>query len=217
MPKRSILLTVAVLFVVTACGDDTSATTEALTTTVTALPTTTPTGEATTTVDPAVLEAVGYRLADRMLEDVGEYDTVFTRPADLDCLAQGIVSEIGLERLTILGVTTDQVPDPAVLFGRMRGDEIDQIIHIALACEDVVAELRDAVVGAGVGATAAECFVGALELDGFFTRVIYDSVLLGLDENAQGDEGLAAAADQCLTSDEQSRLFGTATTIPAGG
>jgi hypothetical protein len=168
---------------------------------------------------PAESQVVAFRLVDAMLEDADETNPM-SDPTSVECLAEGVVADLGLERPAVLGLTAEQSPLPEVLFGRLEPDELARVVAIALECEDLGARISDAVIESGVSASSAGCFITVLEDTGFVSRAMRDVGLLRLQVDQPGTDDLwaemEAAGDQCLTENEQGLVFGTADTIPEG-
>lgn len=111
-----------------------------------------------------------------------------------DCIAAGVVTDLGVERLEELGVTSGGVPDDRTGLENLTRAEREQVADRALACVDLEELLADTFEQQGIDPS-----VGACLLDGIGEDTIKEILVLAL-----GGEELDLEADPEIAQ----RIFG---------
>ena len=110
----------------------------------------------------------GDALVDAMVADiVGEVDPLTADEGEARCVAQGIVDQIGVDRLAAEGITAETTGD--ITEGSFSDDEIDSIVGTMFDCVDVQASFAASMVD-DVGEEAADC-LGAGMTEDFAKRL----------------------------------------------
>lgn len=119
-------------------------------------------------------------------------DSPIATEEDARCVAGGIVSEIGEDRLVELGVTADNVGDGSIEDVAFTEDEAATIVDTMFDCVDVKAALVSEF-EADFGAEGAECV--ADNLDDELVRDLMAQAFLGEDEQEMPAEFFQAFLD----------------------
>jgi hypothetical protein len=91
----------------------------------------------------------------------------FTDPDAAQCVAVGIVEDLGVERLAQVGLTADS-GDPQSVFATLADDEIDSIVDISFECVDVEEEMASMFAAEGVSMDSGRCLARELNQTDFF-------------------------------------------------
>lgn len=152
-------------------------------------------------------------LADAIYADI-EADGVGDEGFDPDgmrCFADGLVAELGVERLAELGVTATDVGEPDAAFRAMTDAEMERMADLGLGCLDYQGGFAAAMVDDGMSAAGAGCLADRLADSGFF-RATFIASMRDEDLSADQDDELfavfLAAARECLSDDELRLLIG---------
>jgi hypothetical protein len=177
------------LFVLTAaCGDDEgsvfSSSTGAVTTTITATTmtaTTTIAATTTTVTAPTTTGATGTTIgnAGDLVESLASQLAVGDSPFDeeaAECFAQGVVDEIGFERMVTLGAANSGAA-PEDVFAQMSEDEIDTIAGLGLGCLDMHALFVDQFVAQGLPQEVAVCIADGVAGAAFLHDMVVSAML----------------------------------------
>jgi len=172
------------LFVlVAACGDDegsvfssstAAATTTITATTTTATTTTTVTASTTTAATGTTIDNAG-DLVESLASQLAVADSPFDEEA-AECFAQGVVDEIGFERMVTLGATNPGAA-PEDVFAQMSEDEIDTIAGLGLGCLDMHALLVDQFVAQGLPQEVAVCIADGVAGASFLHDMVVSAML----------------------------------------
>ncbi len=173
--RRLIVLLAALAMVLAACGDDDGS-------------------GGLSTEEQAVAAAIA---ADASAGS--EAGDPFSDPEAAQCMAEGVVKDIGMERLAEIGVTAESA-DQEQAFANMTDTEIDVVISYTLDCVDIEAVMAEQMEAQGLDAETAQCF--ADEFDEDFYRVAFRTTLTGGEFDPTADPAVAdsfmAAFTKCL-------------------
>jgi hypothetical protein len=154
-------------------------------------------------------QALADALAISMMNDA-DVDNPFTDSEAAQCFADGMVGDIGIERLATLGLTAE-TQSQAAAFASMSDDELDQIVDIALDCTDPEGVIAAEFVASGISPGSATCLAEELGKSGFFR----DAFVAGFagtefdpETNPEYTAAFLEAAGECLTAEELGPLFG---------
>lgn len=114
----------------------------------------------------------------------------FSDPAAARCMAEGVVEDIGIERLAEIGVTAEGAEQERA-FANMTDAEIDVVISHTLDCVDLEAVMTEQMQSQGLDAETAACF--AEEFDEDFYRTAFRASLTGEDFDPTADPEVADA------------------------
>jgi hypothetical protein len=186
MLKRSMAVVLALAIVAGACGDDD--------------------GGELSTAEAAVSDAI----VAGMMEGGGS-DNPFQDEQSARCVADGIVRDLGIDRLAEVGLTAES-DTPEAAFAAMSDDEIEGIIDVAFGCIDVEEELASQFATDGVSMDSARCLAGELNQTGFF-RSAFRAGMTGdssYDPTTDPEflSSMIEAATNCLTPEELGAIMG---------
>ena len=172
-PGFSIL---ALVFAMTACGDDGgtvfggSTTTTAGSTTTGGSTTTagsTTTGGVTTTGGGSVL---GGMVFGALAESAGT-DTTLGAGGDEECITSSLADAIGAARFAELDAIATNATDMSEVFAQMTDPELSALVDVIVGCVDVEAMLTEQMAG-DFSPEAASCFAGSLSQGDTMTSLI---------------------------------------------
>lgn len=193
--RRRLLLVLSMLLVLAAaCGDDdgsafsssTAAVTTTNATTATTAAATTTGATTTTTSDTGTGSEISN--AEDLVESLSSQLAVADSPFDdeaAECFAQGVVDEIGFERMVALGATNPGASSEDV-FSQMSEDEIDTIADLGLGCLDMHALFVDQFVSQGLPQEAAVCIADGVAGAPFLHDMVV-AAMLGEDVDPMTD------------------------------
>jgi hypothetical protein len=170
MRKRLIpvLSLLALVFALTACGDDGGTVFEESTTTTTG-PTTT--GGVTTTAGPTTTggvtttgggsSALAGMVFSALAESAGT-DTTLGAGGDEECIASGLADAIGAARFAELDAIATSAANMPEVFSQMTDAELSALVDVIVGCVDVETMLTEQITGSDFSPEAAACFAGSL-------------------------------------------------------
>jgi hypothetical protein len=188
----------------------TTTTTAAATTTTTAGSATTTSGAAaTTTTTGGELGAPEQNVVDAivlaMLADGG--DSPFGEP-EARCLAEGLVREMGLERLASLGITAASVESPDDFLDTAPQEDVELFVDLTLGCIDFRALLAEQF--GGLSPDSASCLADGIS-DGFIRAATLAGITgdeFAMEDNPELVGELFTLMAECLTPEELADLAG---------
>ncbi len=180
------LFTVVIAFglLVASCGDD---------------------GASRSAEEQAVVDAL---VVDMQSDTTPEED--FTED-QMRCLAEGIVTEAGIERLAEVGITADEVGDPEAAFRTLSDDEVNAIGGRALECIDYAQAFVDSMMEDGVSQESGDCLVESLQETDFFLAAFVAGMRgSDFDPGSDGEflQAFVTGAGECFTEAEFEAVFG---------
>jgi hypothetical protein len=92
------------------------------------------------------------------------------------CFAQGVVDEVGFDRLVDLGAT-EPGADPEDIFGEMTEDEVNIVADLGLTCIDIHAIFVAQFEGAGLPHDTAVCIADGVAGAPFLKDMIVTAML----------------------------------------
>ncbi len=121
------------------------------------------------------------------------------------CMASDIVESIGVDRLNALGVTPESVPDELSEVD-LSDAEVATVVDIQLGCVDIRALIAESIVtGGGFSAESATCLAEAVP-DGVLRDVglaeIGGDAELAASSQAAFEAAVGGAAETCLSPEE---------------
>ena len=115
-----------------------------------------------------------------LTEDTSEANP-FADEADAQCFAEGIVGEVGLERINEL----DTGEGLEAGFANMTADEQESIVDAALGCIDFPAYMSEQLAGAGLTEDQANCVSEGLDDD--MIKALFLAQIAGQDPTQNED------------------------------
>ena len=161
-----VLLILALVFAMTACGDD-GGTVFGGSTTTTAGSTTT--GGVTTTGGGS--SVLGGMVFSALAESAGT-DTGLGAGGDEECITSGLADAIGAARFAELDAIATSAADMSEVFAQMTDPELSALVDVIVGCVDVEAMLTEQLGGADFSPEAASCFAGSLSQGDTMTSLI---------------------------------------------
>jgi hypothetical protein len=191
MRRRPILgLTVlALVFAISACGDDGgglfegSTTTTAGSTTTTVGSTTTTAGSTTTagvtTTSGSGSSALAGLVSSALAAGAGT-DTSTTSGGEEQCITTGLADAIGAARFAELDAIASSATDMSVVFAQMTDAELSALVDVILACVDVEAMVTAEMAAADFSPDAAACFAESIS-EGDTLKSLIRAMMTGED------------------------------------
>lgn len=156
-------------------------------------------------------QAVVDAIVDAAMADADPDNPLSSDREAATCFAEGMVKDLGVERLAAIGFSAETAGDPQAPFTEMSEAELEQMADLALDCIDVDAALTEQMMAEGLSRDSAECFAGELGDTDFF-RDAFIAGMAGGELDAAADPEIAAvmleAAASCLSPDELGDVFG---------
>ncbi len=193
MIRRMAALVMALVLVVAACGDDDG-------------------GSAPTDgvgLDGAE-QAIAGAIAAGMMGS-GDPSDPFAQPEAAQCISEGVVGYLGVERLAEIGITS-ATDDALEAFEVLADDEIGDIADLALECIDLEEELASQLAADGLSRESALCMGRAFAETDLF-RQAFIAGFTGDDSYDPSEDPeflttMIGAATECLTDEELSLIMG---------
>ncbi|MCB2224929.1 MAG: hypothetical protein KQH83_12235 [Actinobacteria bacterium] len=135
----------------------------------------------------------------------------FTDREAAQCFAEGIVSEVGVDRMIEVGMTADASSTAAAFSGLSEG-EIDVLADLALECVDVESMLVEQFALGGISTGSAECLADRMGETGLMKQAMIVGMTGDTDYDPMEDpavlEDLFTAVTDCLTFEELQQISG---------
>jgi hypothetical protein len=205
MWRRTLPMLLAVTFFVAACGGGESVFTQGGATT----PGQSALGQATTTTMPTTTiggaqQAMADAIASGLL--TGSSADLPLDAASAQCIGNGVVGVLGVDRLQQLGVGAGG--DASTVFDQLSDSEIAAIMPVVLGCVDVHGLIVQQLTASGISQQSASCVADALT-QGTLLQDLITALLAGGDQ-AEPDpamvSALLSAVTTCLTPEEMGNL-----------
>jgi hypothetical protein len=206
MWRRTLPVLLAVAFFVAACGGGDSVFTQGGATTPgqSALGEGTSTTMATTTTVSGAQQAMADAIASGLL--TGNTADLPLDAASAQCIGNGVVGVLGVDRLQQLGVGAGG--DASTVFDQLSDSEIAAVMPVVLGCVDVQGLIVQQLTASGISQQSANCVADALT-QGTLLQDLITAVLAGGDQ-AEPDpamlNALLSAVTTCLTPEEMGNL-----------
>ncbi|MBU1226159.1 MAG: hypothetical protein KJ698_02950, partial [Actinobacteria bacterium] len=135
----------------------------------------------------------------------------FADPAAARCFSEGLVKDLGITRLTQIGITTS-IGSAEEAFAALGEGEIGAVADLALGCIDMAAAMVPLFAVDGISEESALCLARGFEETDFY-REAFIAGMTGDDtyDPAADPEFLTlmmTVAAECLTADELAILMG---------
>jgi hypothetical protein len=130
---------------------------------------------------------------------LAEPDNPFDEEA-ANCVAAGVLDEIGYERLTSLGAG-DPDADAADVFSQMTEEEIDIVADVALGCLDMHALSVEQFIAAGLPEEVSICMADGMAGAPFLHDLLVDAMLGGVVDPMSDPEAVTLITNlviQCM-------------------
>jgi hypothetical protein len=121
----------------------------------------------------------------------------FAKEADAKCFAEGLVGGVGVERLTALGVTVDNVAGADTFIAQLTVDEQGKVADAALGCIDLKKAIKEGAVSSGLPEAQAQCLADGLSKD--LLKKAFLSQYSGATYDPTADPEFMAAITKCFT------------------
>ena len=139
------------------------------------------------------------RLIEQEVRNESEDPNALQLADEAPCVANGLVEELGTDRLVELGLDVDAGTPPDLQVPPMSNAEADEVLAVFGACVDLVQQVAAALAGDAQPTSEVRC-IAARYVD---TQALRDALFSdGYDPevNAHVDEALADAAAACAGS-----------------
>jgi ABC-type phosphate/phosphonate transport system substrate-binding protein len=117
-------------------------------------------------------------------------ENVFANEAEAACFSEGLVKELGLDRINAL----DTGGGVEAGFANMTAAEQEKVADVAIDCIDFPAMIKDQMAAAGLDEATANCVAEGLDDD--LVKALFLAQISGADPTA--NEGLTSVLMGCL-------------------
>ena len=139
------------------------------------------------------------QLVDLFASQLVDPDTPFDEEA-ANCVATGVVEEMGYERLVSLGAGDPDAASAAV-FAQMTEDEISAVADVALGCLDMPALFVEQFIAAGLPEAVSICIADGMAGAPFVHDMLVDAMLGGVVDPMNYPEAMTLITNlvtQCM-------------------